>query len=496
MPIFEPISKYVLKIEDKINNFLRKIKTAIGEDLYKKFYVSGSGPGILYSLSKIHKPDFASKFQFRPIFAAYDTPSFNIAKYLVQFLSSFTCNQYTVSNSYRFCEDIRNIPNCNSLIMASFDIDNLFTNVPLSETIEICLNYLFNNNITTVLGLTRELFCKLLEIAVKNSYFIFDGSLYRQIEGLGMGLPLGPTFANIFMCFNESKWLDDCPNSFKPVFYHRYIDDIFMLFNDESHVLLFFKTSVYRKSMFTGLGTSFFSFTPFIYKLNSIRTLIFRGFKVCSTYKGMHSEFNFLKEFFFNNGYPLSLLNSQIKKFLHKQFLQPTSASDNREKVYISFPYFDHQSETMKCELNKLLVKYIPNTNFNISLVNKYTIKNFFNYKDRLPGDVRSSFVYSFCCSLCERSYIGSSTRSFYIRVAEHAGRSFRTGMPLSSPPFSAIRDHCHNECNSDVKTDNFKILDYNSDTISLRLLESLYIFRKKPPLNNMQTAFPLLITN
>ena len=37
------------------------------------------------------------------------------------------------------------------------------------------------------------------------------------------------------MCSFESKWLRDCPNDFKPVFYRRYIDDIFVLFSSPDH---------------------------------------------------------------------------------------------------------------------------------------------------------------------------------------------------------------------------------------------------------------------
>ena len=50
-----------------------------------------------------------------------------------------------------------------------------------------------------------------------------------------MGSPLGPALANIFMCSFESKWLRDCPNGFKPVFYRRYVDDIFALFSSPDH---------------------------------------------------------------------------------------------------------------------------------------------------------------------------------------------------------------------------------------------------------------------
>ena len=42
-----------------------------------------------------------------------------------------------------------------------------------------------------------------------------------------MGSPLGPTLANIFLCFHEQIWLDNCPFEFKPVIYSRFVDDTF-----------------------------------------------------------------------------------------------------------------------------------------------------------------------------------------------------------------------------------------------------------------------------
>ena len=42
---------------------------------------------------------------------------------------------------------------------------------------------------------------------------------------MAMGSPLGPAFANIFMNTLETKYLEECNNSFKPLFYKRYIDD-------------------------------------------------------------------------------------------------------------------------------------------------------------------------------------------------------------------------------------------------------------------------------
>ena len=61
---------------------------------------------------------------------------------------------------------------------------------------------------------------------------MFDGEYYRQIDGVAMGSPLGPTLANVFLGYHESQWLSNCPPAFKPVYYKRYVDDIFLLFTN------------------------------------------------------------------------------------------------------------------------------------------------------------------------------------------------------------------------------------------------------------------------
>ena len=65
---------------------------------------------------------------------------------------------------------------------------------------------------------------------------LFEGELYKQIDRVAMGSPLGPTLANIFLCFHEQIWLDNCPVEFKPVIYRRFVDDIFLLFRSKEHI--------------------------------------------------------------------------------------------------------------------------------------------------------------------------------------------------------------------------------------------------------------------
>ena len=54
-----------------------------------------------------------------------------------------------------------------------------------------------------------------------------------------MGSPLGPTMGNVFLSFYEVKWLEQCPKEFKQVFYRRYVDDIFVLFESAEHLSKF-----------------------------------------------------------------------------------------------------------------------------------------------------------------------------------------------------------------------------------------------------------------
>ena len=89
--------------------------------------------------------------------------------------------------------------------------------------------------------------------------------------------------------------------------------------------------------------------------------------------------------------------------------------------------------------------------------------------------------------------YVGSTLRALKIRVSEHAGRSFRTGRMLASPPFSSIRIHAE-QCDTIVSIDNFKILDYSKNSSDLRILEAMYISKLKPNLNETVSSHPLNI--
>ena len=169
--------------------------------------------------------------------SALNTPTYKLAKFLVPILKPLKTNEFTVKDSFHFAAEI--VDQQHDLFMGSLDVDSLFTNIPLEETIEICTNELFKES-QTVEGLSATEFKKLLSLATKDSHFIFDGTLYKQIDGVAMGSPLGPTLANAFLVYHEKNWLEHCPVEYRSLYYRRYVDDIFVLFNSAEHLKRFY----------------------------------------------------------------------------------------------------------------------------------------------------------------------------------------------------------------------------------------------------------------
>ena len=261
-----------------------------------------------------------------------------------------------------------------------------------------------------------------------------------------------------------------------------------------------FHTSVFRKKNFSGLGTIFFSFCSFSFKVNFFKTLIYGGFKISSSYKAMHLQFEFLRIFFRSNGFPLGFINSAIKFFLSNMYNHVSiSPIEIRYFQYCilgnnlknwrpnSYFYFLNILRTLICTLSLLTSTLV--------LVNSFKLGYFFSYKDRLPKAMCASLVYKCCCARSASECVGSTTRTLHTRVAEHAGRSFRTGSILSVPPHSMVRIHSES-CGVLVTLDDFCIIGSTSSAIDLRILQSMHIFKLKAVLNDCQSSYPLSIVN
>ena len=67
----------------------------------------------------------------------------------------------------------------------------------------------------------------LLEFCLTNTYFLFQGKYYEQVQGAAMGSPISPLIANIFMEEFEVKALSSTchPTSL----WLRFVDDTFVI---------------------------------------------------------------------------------------------------------------------------------------------------------------------------------------------------------------------------------------------------------------------------
>ena len=82
--------------------------------------------------------------------------------------------------------------------MCSLDISSLYTNIPVTESIDLILNELYINNGTLCNEIKQENFCKLFPLSLNYTYFKFNAKICQQMEGLAMGQSLSPIIANIF----------------------------------------------------------------------------------------------------------------------------------------------------------------------------------------------------------------------------------------------------------------------------------------------------------
>ena len=131
----------------------------------------------MYGSSKIHKLLVNGFPKLRPILSA------KWAKLFVLLLRHLTSNQFTLKDSFKFAKTI-----CEqnaALFMVSLDVDSLFTNVSLEETINMCGNELFKTN-NSIHGLNKKQITEMLSLTTKKSVFLFNMAFYTQVDSVAV----------------------------------------------------------------------------------------------------------------------------------------------------------------------------------------------------------------------------------------------------------------------------------------------------------------------
>ena len=84
--------------------------------------------------------------KFRPIIDQTGTSTYKCSKLIGEYLKPLSQNEYSIKDTQCFSEMLRDLPPLNiDEEYVSYDVDSLFTNIPLKETTDYILEEIYVN---------------------------------------------------------------------------------------------------------------------------------------------------------------------------------------------------------------------------------------------------------------------------------------------------------------------------------------------------------------
>ena len=510
-------------LKKRVNQLIVSANAVAGHEHFSKL-VGEYKPGYMYGTVKTHKHNNP----LRPIISQILTPTYDLAKSLNTLLSPYVPTNYTLESSQDFVQLLKT--KRPDGMLASLDAESLFTNVPVSETIQILLTQAYENPRLAPPKLSRSLCEKMLRICTTEAPFRSpDGNLYLQTDGVAMGSPLGVLFANAYMAKVEGDVISSLNEA--PHIYRRFVDDIFVEVRNEGDLeqlrlklehlsVLHFTSelgvgnklpfldvevdisdgqhqlSVYRKPTNLGKCLDARSECPERYKTGVIRSYVRRALLTCSSWALLHQELQKLKEMLVNNHYSNKEIDTEIRNALHKFMDKPAKENTNehqRGQTHKIF-YKNQMGPNYKADekaLQQIIKKNVSpvNSEDKIKLIIYYRSRRASNLvmknNEHEEGKLKATnVIYAFKCTYgdCEprpdAMYIGHTTTSLSRRLTCH----LQSGAPLQH-----MKDeHRRNLTRTDL-TKNTTILARESNRKKLQITEAVLIRLDKPLINTQQ---------
>jgi hypothetical protein len=215
------------KFSDFILQFNKSKKTIIN----CKFYLT----------IKIHKNPISA----RPIAASIGTPTYYLSVYLDRVLQPIIKKQITsyISNSsnliLKLQEANKNLHG-KSYCLLTADVESLYPSIDICDGLSALKVFLTDYSKSNSFQLCKQDIVFILDCAefiLNNNYLEFGCSIWKQIKGTAMGTPFAVTFACIFMHVFEQSLFRKMIYSYQyfnniPLYYFRFIDDIFGIFKN------------------------------------------------------------------------------------------------------------------------------------------------------------------------------------------------------------------------------------------------------------------------
>ena len=508
-----------LKIE--LNKIIDRVNS-VQDNIHFKKLTGNYTPAYIYGNPKIHKNKLDPKL--RPIISQVTSPIYEISKQINGIITKYMPQKFMINSTDEFINIIRTTSPTGR--MASLDVESLFTNVPIIETIEIILENCYNNSILEKPKIPKQILKELLiKCTMQAPFKHIDGNTYYQTEGIAMGSPLGPTFANFYMCHIENQIIN---KKIKVDTYIRYVDDILITIDNDDQLMKIKDTfendsvlkfsfenekfnkisfldvqlerknniidlSVFIKETNNGDTINYLSECPERYKTGAISSLINRAYKISSNWNNFNQEILRLKQVFINNNFPNQLFDITVKKFIEKQ-LKDKNETPKKNKIKV---YYENQM-SKNAKLDEKILKNIikqrtkcTNDNDMINLIIYYKgtktkdhiIKNSLTSSSVLQ---MSHVVYRInCpvedCELLKAYYIGQTQNSISRRMTEHLQNG-------------AVKEHMMNKhrtilTRSDIVKNVSCIKRFNNVKKQI-IYEALMIMKEKPSINKQNEDF------
>jgi hypothetical protein len=174
---------------------------------------------------KLHKADIP----IRPVINNRSAPSYKLTKHLTKILNQYITlnNHYKVTNSTNLAHDLTNLKIHENHTMITFDIKDLYVNIPIHETLNILKIKLLENNNTQI---THQIL-SLLETILSQNYFTYQNKIDQPEKGISMGSPISSLTAEIFLQYYEDIHVKQLLDTKNIALYTRYVDDVLIIYD-------------------------------------------------------------------------------------------------------------------------------------------------------------------------------------------------------------------------------------------------------------------------
>jgi hypothetical protein len=136
---------------------------------------------------------------------------------------------FNVQNSYSLTQSLQDIEIDENTKLCSFDIENMYTNIPTTELKNMIKNTVDQNY--SMSNLEKDELLNLLNL--KQNYFQFKNQFYKQNDGLAMGAPTSAILAETFVQYLEHTVIYQILKKHQIIDYYRYVDDILIIYNEQ-----------------------------------------------------------------------------------------------------------------------------------------------------------------------------------------------------------------------------------------------------------------------